>query len=153
MLYRAANWLFFKTEPLSGTSRFGLCTALKCPLHMSINRTCAAHRAVYITNVIETVYLLRHCRASYIGGAELHTRHNKCSFLVRLSIAPWTRAIKSFSDVTGVPHTTLFILFHRKWSRAVKSGDHGTGPPLTVHRFGCVTLRWFRTFLSTSADR
>ena len=39
---------------------------------MSINRTCAAHRAVYITNGFKTVYLLRHC-GTYIGVSELHT--------------------------------------------------------------------------------
>ena len=36
-----------------------------------INRPCAAHRAVYITNGVRSMYLLSHYRASYICGAEL----------------------------------------------------------------------------------
>ena len=31
MLCRTSSWLFFKTEPLSGTARFGRCRASKCP--------------------------------------------------------------------------------------------------------------------------
>ena len=45
--------------------------------------------------------LHRRCWAS-------HTWPNKCSCLVRLSIAPWTRAIRSSSDVTGASYTILF---------------------------------------------
>ena len=78
MLRKTTSLLFFKTEPLSGTARFGRCRASKCPFHTSsINRTCAAHRAVYITNGVQTMYHLRHWRA-YIGGAELDT-HNPVS--------------------------------------------------------------------------
>ena len=50
------------------------CRASNCPFHMSsINRTCAAHRAACFTNGIQTMYLIPHCGAFYIGGAELHT--------------------------------------------------------------------------------
>ena len=73
--------LFFKMEPLSGNARFGHYRASKCPFNMSINRKCAAHRAVYITNGVQTLYLLRHCRASYIGDSELHT-HDPISVVV-----------------------------------------------------------------------
>ena len=53
------------------------------------------------------MYLLRHCRA-YIGGAKPHTHDKiKCGCLVRLSIAPWTRAIRS-SDVTRVPYSSYY---------------------------------------------
>ena len=139
---RTASWLFFKTEPPSGTPRFGRCKASKCPFHMSsINRTCAAHQGVYTTNGVQSVYFLYNCKAN-IGGADLtHTWPNKCCYLVRLSIAPWTRAIRSSPDITGVPYAILFKLPHR-------SDDHGTGPALPIHWFGYVTLRWFRTFLS-----
>ena len=59
---------------------------------------------------------------------------NQNGCLVRISIAPCSRTIRSSSDVTGVPYTILFILAHRKWSRGVRSGDHaghGTDHPLT----------------------
>ena len=57
MLCRAANWSFFKREPLSGTTWFGYCRASKCPFHVSsLNQTCAALRAVYITNKVQIVY-------------------------------------------------------------------------------------------------
>ena len=81
----------------------------------------------YISNLL-------HCRV-YIGGAEFHA-HGPITVVVfvRLSIAPWTRAIRSSSDVTGVTYTVLFILPHRKQSRGVRSGDHadhGTITPST----------------------
>ena len=43
--------------------------------------------------------LHRRCRASRAWAG-------KCCCLVRLSVAPWTRTIRSSSDVTGVPYTT-----------------------------------------------
>ena len=142
--------IFSRRNTLSGTSRFARCRASKCPFHTasSINRTCAAHRVVYITNGVQTVYLLRHCRASYIRGAEFDTHMtNKYSYLLRLSIAPWTRAIRSSSDVTGVPYIILFILPHRKHSRGIRYGDQftelatSTNPLIWIY----ATLRWFRT--------
>ena len=82
MLCGTANWLFF------GTAGFGRCRTSKCPFHMSINWACAAHRAVYIANW---------CWDS-------HTWLNKWGCLCN-SIASWTRTIRSFSDVTGLPCT------------------------------------------------
>ena len=101
-LCRTANWLCFQTEPLSGTARFGRYRVSNCPFHMSINRTCAAHRAVYITNRVQTVHLLRHCRAPTSAVLSFTHITNKCSCLLRLSIAPWTLAIRSFFDITKV---------------------------------------------------
>ena len=58
MLCWTANWLFFKTEPLSRIARFGRCRASKYPFHISsINRTCTAHRAVFTKNVITSAAL------------------------------------------------------------------------------------------------
>ena len=60
VLCRTANWLFFKTELLSGTARFRRCRASKYPFHMSsINRTCAAHLASWgcITNYVPPMSL------------------------------------------------------------------------------------------------
>ena len=108
MLCRTASWLFFKTEP-----RFGRCRASKCPFHVSsINRTCVAHRVVYITNGFKLCSLSptslqsvrRWCWASY-------TWPNKCGRLVRLSIAPWTRGNKVIlwhyrSAIHNTLHTT-----------------------------------------------
>ena len=83
---------FFKKEPLSVTARFGCCRSSKCPYHMLMNRTCTAHRAVYITD----------------GCWTSKTRPNrpKCCCLLRLSIDQWTRAIRSSSDVT--PYSSYY---------------------------------------------
>ena len=112
ILCRRANGLFFKTESLFGTARFRHCRASKCLFHMSsINQTCSELQVVYITNSVPPTSLqsLLH-RRSWVS----HTWPNKFSCLVRLSIALWTRAMRSSSDVTGIPYTILFILPHRK---------------------------------------
>ena len=82
------------------------------------------------------------------------TWSNKCGCLEIISVAPCTLAMRSSSDVTGVAYTKAYILPHRKELCGERSGDragHGTGPPLSIHRFGYVTLRWFLTFLSKCA--
>ena len=104
------NLIIFQDRTLFRNRTVWHCRTSKCPLDMSINWTCAAHRAVYITKwgsncapptSLQSL-LHRRCWAS-------HTWPNKCSCLVRFSIAPWTRTIRSSSDVAGVPYTMLFI--------------------------------------------
>ena len=111
MLCRKANWLFFKTEPLSGIARFGRCKASKFLFHMSsIKQTCAAHRAVYITNVVQAVYLLRHCRASYVGVLSFTQMTQK----MRLFCKTFNRSVDSSNKVLlwhyrSTTHHTLHI--------------------------------------------
>ena len=155
MVYRTINWLFFKTEPLSGTARFVRYGVPKCPFHMSpINRTCAAHRA---QSTLQTgfklcrAYLLRLCRASYIGDDELHTHNPICAVV-----------LYDFQSLRGLLwryRSTIHQTLHnypkengREVSYLVTMLFTKLFPPLQIYRLGYVTLRWFRIFLSKSTD-
>ena len=104
-------------------------------------------------NCCAWVYILKFCNLKIVSGV---VDARKWSAKWRnWNISDIFFSLSSSSDVTEVPYTILFILPHRKSPRVVRSGDHAvhiTGPPLPIHWFGYLTLRWFRTFLSTSAD-
>ena len=132
-LYRSTNRLFFKKEPLFGPPWLGRCKSSKCPFHMSIIRTCATHRAVYITNGIQTVYLLRHCRGSYVSrsvdscnkillwryrSTKRHTLHTTLQKIVERCRIWWLCCpLNQFidldkSNVEVIPHISIKV---RRW--------------------------------------
>ena len=151
MLHRMANWSFFKKEPLWEPHSLGTVQHRSAIPHVANKlNMCSTLSSLYYkrgSNCVPPTSL----QSLYWQCWASRTWSNKCGCLVRLSIASWTHAIRSSSDITGVPYTILFILPQRKLSRGVRSGDragHGTGPPIPIQRFGNVTMRWLRTFLS-----
>ena len=70
------------------------------------------------------MYLLRHYRAC-IGGC-----------LIRLSIAPWTHAIRFSFDVTELPYTILFMLIPQKiverWQCWPRNWSHSINPLIWI---------------------
>ena len=117
LLWRTANWLFFKTKPFSWTAWFGHCRASKCPFHMSINRTCAAHRGVYITNRVQTVYLLHHCRA-YIGGAceSFNRSVDSCNKILPLTLQGYRTPYSSYYPIKNKSRVVRSGSVPRNWS-------------------------------------
>ena len=116
--------------------------SIDVPVHMSsINRTCAAHRAAYITkwgsNRVPPTSLQRllhrQCWAS-------HSLPNKCSCLVKLLISPWTRAIRSSSwryrsTIHHTLHTTPHKIAERRqiwWSCWPNNWSPSTNPSIWI---------------------
>ena len=114
VLCRTTSWLFLKTEPLSGNAQFGRWRTSNCPFHMSsINRTSAAHRALYITNAVQTVYVLRLHRPSFIHMTQ-----------VLLSCKTFNRSVVSCNKVLlwryrSTMHHTLHTIPQKNYCRDV----------------------------------